>query len=378
MKIIIMNNSGVSKITAELTSYDTIRKHYNCEVWDLSHFYDKKGTFVNIEEALSVENISEFEQRIQELATKDRVVVVTNMVLSAYSKVYYILKKYGVVVIDVQKNNFMSFLERKTAFNFKIKLPVKERVKRILNNYRVVRYLDKLQKYHGIKFDYFLSAFNFSPEEVKEFVKTHNVKYDEYLKYKDSDSPETGEYILFIDSATCYHPVDYKGEDPNFDVQHHLAQLNQYFDFLERKYSVPVIISLHPCSFGHLTESTFNGRKLTYSETAYYIQHAKFVVSFFSTSLINVVLAHKPSLILTSDEVEKSRRGKQEECAFAFAKLCDFTIDSMDEPVFPDPIVNSEKYDKFINSYLVNEEKSNSSNAEMIIELLKIIESKSC
>ena len=42
MKVIIMNNSGVSKITAELTSLDAIKKVYDYEVWDLSTFYGKK------------------------------------------------------------------------------------------------------------------------------------------------------------------------------------------------------------------------------------------------------------------------------------------------------------------------------------------------
>lgn len=374
MKVIIMNNSGVSKITAELTSLDTIKKVYDYEVWDLSTFYDKKDTFVNIDEAISIQSICEFEDRIKEIAFRDQVVVVTNMVQSAYSKVYRILKSYQIPVIDVQKNNFMSFLERKTAFNFRIKLSAKERTKRMLNNFRVVRTIDKYIKYKGVQFDYFLSAFNFSPEEVKTFVKAHNVKYDEFLKYKDSSNPEKGDYILFIDSATCYHPVDYKGEDKNFDVEHHLAQLNHYFDILESKYKIPVIISLHPCSVNHLSESAFKGRKLTYSQTALYIQHAKFVVSFFSTSLINVVLAHKPSLILTSEEIETSRRGKQEECAFVFSKLCGFVVDSMDRPKLTEPSVNEKKYDKFISNYLVNVENRDKSNGEMLIELLRNIE----
>lgn len=377
MKVLFINNSGFSKITAELTFLEYIGQYYEHEVWDLSPIYNKPGAFQNIDKAIQIKNFSDFEQNIKNEVKKDNVVIVTNMIQSAYNLIYDTVKKYDIPVIDTQKNNFMNFLERKSAFVFDIKMPLIVRLHRMLNNSKLVRSVNKKIKYRGVKFDYLLSAYNFSPEEVVNFIKTHNVKYDEYLKYKKSDSIVNGKYILFIDSATYFHPNDYSKNDPNFNPEHHLEQLNNYFNQIESKYKIPVVISLHPCSVGRLSTKEFNGRQVTYSKTALLIQHAEFIVSFFSTSLINVVLADKPSIIITSKEIEKSERKNQEVCAFAFAKICGFNRDSLDVPKLPEPLIDIRKYKRFKEDFLVNTEKRDISNGEMLLELLKSLEEKS-
>ena len=365
-----MNNSGFSKITAELNYVYDIANVFPIEVWDLSKIDNREGTFVNIEEAISITSFEDFESRLIELLNGDQIVVVTNMVQSAYYKFYRILKKYNIPVIDTQKNNFMKYLEQKAGLSMHINMPLKTRLKRILNNIEIVRAVNKKIKYNGVKFDYLVSAYNFAPEEVINYTKTHNVKYDEYLKYKDTESPLNFKYILFIDSATCYHPADYR-DDANFDEAHHLSQLNSYFDIVEKETGLPVVISLHPCSVNHLTNESFHGRRCVYSQTSLYIQHAEFVISFFSTSLINVILAHKPSIIISSKEILSSKRRTQQECAFAFAEMCKLKTDSLDNPMFSIPVVDEAKYTWFIDTYLVNRDREDCSNAQMVIDLIK-------
>ena len=369
-----MNNSGFSAITAELTCLEYLKKFYPYEVWDLSPIDNKSGSFKNIDEAVSIKDMDEFDKRLHELTKQDRIVIVTNMVQSSYRKFYDAIKKYDIQVIDTQKNNFGCFLDRKSALVFNIKMPLKQRIKRLLNNSELVRTLYKKRLYNGIKFDYQLSAYNFSPEEVTHFVKAHSVKYDEYLKNKEDASLIDGDYILYIDSATCYHPIDYPENNPDFDPKHHLAQLTHYFSLLEDKYKLPVVISLHPCSNGRLTSEHFGGRRILYSKTPLLIQHSKFVVSVFSTSLINVILAKKPSLIITSYEIEHSDRRNQEAFAFCLARMCGFKIDSLDSPKLPSPEVDKTKYDLFTKKYLVNQDLSDKSNGEILLDLIRRIE----
>ncbi len=374
MKIIFMNNSGFSKITAELTYVEQVKKLFDYEIWDISNMFGKRGIFQNIDEAQNIDSWDEFNSRLSAEVIKDQIIIITNMVQSAFSQIYRIIKRNKIIIIDTQKNNFMSFLERKSAFDFSIKMPLKFRIKRVINSFYPFRYFNKLIHYGGVRFDYFLSAYNFTPEEVKKFIKTHNVKYDEYIKSIKSSNPIGEKFILFIDSATYYHPVDYKKNDRNFNKTYHLKQLNAYFDSIEKKFELPVVISLHPCSVGHLNEHHFNGRKITYSITAELIQHCNFVISFFSTSLINVILSKKPSIIITSKEIENSDRLQQELSAFTLAKMCGFKIDTLDQPLLPHPIVDQIKYNNFIKKYLVNNNKKNYTNSEMLIELLRSLE----
>ena len=368
-----MNNSGFSKITAELNCVDFLKKYYQYQIWDLSIIDNKYGTFQNIDEAISIKDLHEFEERLSAEVKSDKIVIITNMVLRSYVKFYKIIQKYNITVISTQKNNFGCFLDRKGAFVTRIQMPLKKRIKKVLNNISFFRTIYKAFLYKGIKFDYQLSAYNFTPEEVSHFIKGHNIKYDEYLRNKDKTSPLDMEYILYIDCATCYHPIDYKN-DTIFNPSHHLSQLNEYFTLIEKQYSLPIVISLHPCSVGRLSSESFNGRKVVYSDTALYIQHSTFVISFFSTSLINVVLAHKPSLILTSFEIEHTDRRNPEIFAFCLAKQCGFKIDSLDSPKLPTPEVDKSKYDLFTKKYLVNQDLSDKSNGEILLDLIRRIE----
>ena len=148
MKVIFMNNSGFSKITAELNFVYYISNYYPYSVWDLSEMDNRKGTFVNIEEAISIKSYSEFEAKLGEECKYEQIVVVTNMVQSAYYKVYPILKQFNIPVIDTQKNNFMKYLEQKTALDFRIKMPFRLRLKRFLNNIERIRAINKKIKYN--------------------------------------------------------------------------------------------------------------------------------------------------------------------------------------------------------------------------------------
>ena len=97
-------------------------------------------------------------------------------------------------------------------------------------------------------------------------------------------------------------------------------------------------------------------------------------MSHYSTSLINTVLAKKPAVIISSKQIENSLRKRQQSWAFAFAKYCDFPIDSLDKPLLPEIFLNEEKYDKFTKNYLVDSTRLQKSNSQIMYELLKSIE----
>lgn len=374
MKLIFMNNTGVSKISADLMCYDYLKDIYENEVWDLSEIYNLKGLVINIQEAIVIHDLNDFDRRLHDLSQLNKVVIISNMVEKPWRKLAPIAKKYGVPIINTQKNNFTGILNRKIAFDLSIKVSIKTRFRLIMRSILPIRCAYKVLTGSFARYDYQISSYNSKPESVKHFVKTHNVKYDEYLQNLNSECPIKNNFILFIDGAMCEHPVDYKDYDPNFNREHYLNQLNAYFDVLEEKTGLPVVISLHPVSAVILSEKDFGGRKTTYGITAQLIQHCEFTVSHYSTSLINVVLAKKPALILSSKEIESSSRARVETMAFAFAKMCGFKIDSMDNPKYPMPVVQSEMYDSFIKKYLVNTDKIGLSNGEMLLDLLRKIE----
>ncbi len=374
MKLIFMNDIGVNLDSANLMSYYYLKEYYPFEVWDLSSIFKTEGTIKNIEEAESIPSITIFEESLAALVKNEQIIIITNMVEVPWRKLAPIAKRYKVPVICTQKNNFFDILRNKIAFDFTIKVNWKYRVGYIIWKYRITRSLYNLLTRKNVKYDYLISAYNSKPETVRHFVRAHNVKYDEYLANKNSENLVGQKYILFIDSALCYHPIDFSKPDPNWDSDIYIRQLNSYFELLEQKYKMPVVISLHPVTYGRVTAETFNGRQISYGKTAQLIQHCEFVVSHYSTSLINTVLAKKPAVIISSKQIENSLRKRQQSWAFAFAKYCDFALDSLDDPVVPEVSVNSEKYEKFTKKYLVDTTRPEKSNSQIMLELLRSIE----
>lgn len=374
MKLIFTNDIGVNLDSANLMSFYFLKENYSCEVWDVSEIYDKKGTVKNIDEAISIDTLEEFELGLEKSVQEQKVIIITNMIEKAWKKLQGIAKKYGVPVISMQKNNFIDLLQAEMATDMYIKLPIKRRIGCLIKKYKLTRFLYSRIKNANVKFDYLISAYNSKPETVKKFVRGHNVKYDEYLAGMNSPNIIGEKYILFIDCALCYHPIDYNKPDCNFSSEHYLRQLNRYFNLIEDKYKMPVVISLHPVSCERLSSEMFGGRHVLYGKTALLIQHATFAISHFSTSLINVVLAKKPAIIVSSFEIEHSDRRYVQVYAEVFAKLCGFSKDSLDNPTLPEVGVDVIKYNSFIEKYLIDTSQMNNSNSEIILNLLKKIE----
>lgn len=374
MKVIFMNDIGVNLDSANLMSFYTLNKYYNYEVWDLSPIYGVSGTVKNIPEAVQVSSLDEFFSKLNTLVRDEKIVIITNMVEKPWKKVESIVKKMQIPVICTQKNNFFDILRSNLALDFEIKISWTKRIAYLILKYRITRSILSIVTKENVKFDYLISAYNSKPETVKHFVKAHNVKYDEFLQNRESANIINGKYILFIDSSVYYHPIDFAKQDNVFRPDYYLEQINHYFDLIEEKYGFPVVIALHPVSTGKLSSQSFNGRATYYGKTTQLIHHAEFIMSHYSTSLINAVLAEKPVIVLSSKNIEKSLRKRQQSWAFVFAKMCGFTIDSLDSPTVQIPQVDHEKYTAFTDKYLRNKECPNKPNSEIILELLREIE----
>lgn len=373
MKIIFMNDIGVNLDSANLMYYFFLKDKFDNEVWDLSPIYYHKNIVLNIKEAKKIYSLNEFDDLLASNIKKTKVIIITNMADKPWKLVQKIVKKYNIISISTQKNNFFDILRNKLAFNFKIKIDLKKRIGYIVWKYRLTRMLYSIFTNSVIKFDYQISCYNSRPETVKKFIKGHNVKYDEFLLYKDSKQVY-GDFILFIDCALYDHPIDYRYGDNCFDKKLYIKNLNLYFDYIEKKFNMPVMIALHPISYNYLNESSFLGRKVFYGKTAELIHQCKYIISHYSTSLINAIFEKKPVVIISSKQIENSKRRRAMSWGFAFAKECKFNIDYIDNPSLNKFSINIDKYIKFEAKYLVNQKLKNKSNSDILFELINEID----
>lgn len=163
--------------------------------------------------------------------------------------------------------------------------------------------LDAYFKWYNIHYsDVFSSSrLNFST------VRINHPDYDDYVRLKNSHEYKlpSVRYVVFYDSYFPLHP-DFKlihKMKVEADYEKYLASMNAFFSEIEKKYDVEVIIAAHPSS--SYSDKDFMGRQIIKWHTCELTLGAQFIINQSSNSNSFAMLADKPILFITSDEVEK-------------------------------------------------------------------------
>lgn len=120
--------------------------------------------------------------------------------------------------------------------------------------------------------------------------------------YKTLDS-----YILFIDQYYPLHPDGYAIGLPPLSAERYYKGLNSYFDRMEEKYGVPIIIAAHPKADRYKTEDYFNGREIIFGQSAELSVNALFILTHTSTAIAYAIALGKRLHLLTFEELEEKR-----------------------------------------------------------------------
>lgn len=348
---------------------DSISSKYAIEKWDLSSLYGRSNDMTEvISDRNIISSIDEFEMELHRLCQIDNVVFVTNILTKKLNLIYNFLKKENVPIVNINKEGLAAWLSYRAIQK---KISLEYILSTVVKNCVPLRILYKRIFEGRARYDYLLSSYNFFPEECHCFYKIHNIKYDEYLSARNSENVMDGEYILFVDAALAGHPMFAKSKNP-LDEVGYIKSLNYYFDMLEEKYNLPVVISAHPKSC--YNAETFHGRPIIKYKTPELIQHCKYVISHYSTSLVNALLLKKPIKVLTSRELECSGVKKSVYMGIEFARRTNVEIVDLDNPVFNDFYVDLKAYDKFLDKYILNQDRVGVSNSKLIIEFMNLLE----
>lgn len=138
-------------------------------------------------------------------------------------------------------------------------------------------------------------------------ISVNHPDYDDYNKKCDNDENKpiiTEPYAVFYDSYFPLHP-DFKYIHKlkiQVDFQHYLNTMNKFFDYLENKYSLKVVIAAHPSS--HYGENDFNGREIIKWRTCELTIGAKLIINQSSNSTSFAVLANKPIAFISCNDIE--------------------------------------------------------------------------
>ena len=139
-------------------------------------------------------------------------------------------------------------------------------------------------------------------------LNTHSLDYNNVIDIKDNEFlPQNGRYVTFLDDYKPYHPDNLVlsiGENLNTDSspEDYYSELNEFFDFFEKKEDVKVVVAAHPRSdYKKLPFKPFQNREICYNKTVELIRGSKYVLGHNSTSLGIAAVFNKPILLLNSN-----------------------------------------------------------------------------
>jgi len=296
VKIIFVTR--ISFIKQHLTDLyvQSIAKAFEVELWDLSRLYNRTEVVSDAVEGSRVfESFAEFDQALADL--HGDALIITNIMFNHLKKVYPVIKRHDLDLVNITKEGLTSHLFYRGFQSLVASESLKEVAKYFLNNVGVLRWLFNRLTNGQARYDYLLATNNFFPEYARHFVKIHHVKYDEFLQNRGCEPVVEKPYALFLDSGVTSHPMFNKTKNQNLDATEYLEQLNRLFDFVESHHGLKVIVSAHPKS--EFPEGALGGRPIIKYKTPQLIQHCSMVLSHYSTSVVNAILARKPLVFIT-------------------------------------------------------------------------------
>ncbi|NQT33488.1 MAG: hypothetical protein HQ594_07440 [Candidatus Omnitrophica bacterium] len=146
-------------------------------------------------------------------------------------------------------------------------------------------------------------------DDRTEVFYGHTLDYDIYLKEREKSNKQQN-IAVFLDEFYPFHPDCEMviGGAPVSDEKYY-AQLNDFFDLVEKETGLEVAVAAHPRSNYEEMPDFFKGRKCIRGKTADLVKNSRLVVSHCSTSSNFAVFFNKPVIFITCSELNKSSQG---------------------------------------------------------------------
>lgn len=270
------------------------------KVWDLSQWL--YPNFTNPDELpeesylTRIYSIEQYRNLLNGI-TPENTVIIEEVFRNRWSNrlVFKELAKRNIQTIKIEL--YGNTVIRRTRISDVFHLPIYRLPNVILN--RTLLFILKLyNKYYNIKYPKLI----FSSNSILPLTNPINHPDYEEFKFKRHEKLINGDYIVFCDIYFPYH------SDLNFfrnlkklpnAVKYH-DTMCRYFDDLEARYKMPVVIAAHPKS--NYSGNEFGKRKIIKYHTSDLVYYASAVTMHLCNSVSFALLGNKPlAFVLTDD-----------------------------------------------------------------------------
>jgi len=234
------------------------------------------------------------------------------------NKLYFLLKNYRIKFIDFYItypifHSLRFYHLIRIILDFRITFSLNILYNLVVNKLKILKnYLNKSKDKIRYKIDL---RFVSGDLAKKYFINDSNAKkIIEVCSYEYSFKPKfiyKNKFAVFLDNLTFTHPdiLILNIKDKTKFSHSHFRQLNNFFNFLEKKYNFKVIIAAHPKVNLKKFKSLYPNNEIIINKTPELVFCSQFVMAHSTTSAINTAIIYKkPLIFLTTDVLETEYR----------------------------------------------------------------------
>lgn len=367
--VILYTSNFCERVSDFFCVKEWIDNGYDIEYWDLSQFTcHEKLKAVQIDGLIikEISDIKEFVGHIRKLNN------LNTLFLTWVNYCWYSAAFYEVI----SKFNFdYAFFDNGLIPSLTIGSANKKRtIKQILEGIRN-RYFSYRAKSDVLKpasYYFRLSEFHDGGgDKIEQNTKIGWCNSGDYEHNSLLKPTRNKDFIVFLDQYIPYHNDIVLNGQKQINPERYFTSLNRYFEKVEKKYGIPIIIAAHPAAMRYNTDNPYNGRKICFNLTSELVHDCKFVLAHFTTAISFVVLNYKKMIFLTSD-VFVNERPWVDKYIQDFSEILGMPYLNIDHPInidFDD--MSLEMYEKYKYMYLTNKHSESQSNFQSILQTLK-------
>jgi hypothetical protein len=372
-KVIFLNNEKLNERVRRDFYFDYLtQRNIKYEYWDLSKLFNIKGKQINSDNCIRIfKNYAELEEAVKKVNDgKVLFLTIINYDFRAYklyrcftrNKVYLGFFKRG--LFPSPNLSFIASIKRKFNSIIYFKDYLRNRLAILIFELGYIK-----------EYDVVFTAGNVA-ESMYRNSKTIPLNLFDFdcvnaIKQGNSERIFEFKFCVFLDDNAALHPDLDLLNIKRINREAYFSLMNNFFDSIEKKHGLKVIIAAHPSS--NYSEKTFNGRAFIKYKTGELVKDAEFAIAIASTSISYPILFKKPILFFyTQDIIRNYAKLNYGQYAVRLSELLSCTLFDIGnvENVYNVNEVDNDKYNDFVGKYLATEDSGNKKSQEIFTNFL--------
>lgn len=362
-KIVIIDQEPYTTRRKELFFIsEFIEFGYSVEVWDVSEYvFGTKYSNESIEYVKKIQNYKQLEKLFEVQDYNNTVFWVECINNWNTRKLYNALSKYNckTLRVDLFANSAL-----KEPLLFKLKRIYASSYSTLIEGKIYSLMYSFYRKINNIKgFDCYLS----SSALVDRTGKINHPDYEKFINSLNEPPIINSKYFVFIDTYFPFHPdliYYYKCKNLPDGKKYHKS-LRNYFDYIESKFKIPVVIAAHPKAKYQGNE--FGTRRVIYGQTDNLVINSQGVIQHASNSISYVILKNIPITLITTQDYENvSHLSSRLKLLASLLRHPVYNIDSVGYDKIQFAPFSDDVISDYVYTYLTSLETKSKRNIEII------------